>query len=35
MKIKSKIKTTAADEIKTEMEVLIEKINTSPVKTGM
>lgn len=33
--LESKIKTTAADEIKTEMKELIEKINTSPVKSGM
>lgn len=31
----TKIKSTAADEIKTEMKELIEKINTSPVKAGM
>ncbi|WP_168026817.1 O-antigen ligase family protein [Ignavibacterium album] len=33
--LKAKIKTTAADEIKTEMKTLIEKINASPVKAGM
>lgn len=33
--IESKIKTTAADEIKIEMKELIEKIKTSPVKAGM
>jgi O-antigen ligase len=33
--LNTKIKTTAADEIKTEMKVLIEKINASPVKAGM
>lgn len=35
LKIEVKIKTTAADEIKTEMQKLIEKIKASPVKAGM
>lgn len=35
LQYKTKIKTTAADEIKTEMKELIEKINSSPVKAGM
>lgn len=33
--LETKIKTTAADEIRTEMKELIEKINASPVKAGM
>lgn len=33
--LETKIKSTAANEIKTEMKELIEKINASPVKAGM